>query len=432
MTNMLRSTPWPQGRAVFISFSLVCAMSVPENSFGQQDTTRILFIGNSYVNSNDLPGMVQQLSTSMGEVVETMRVSPGGTTFEWHSTSAVTQAAIAQGGWDFVVLQEQSQRPSFPPALVAVDVYPYAASLVAQVHAVDPCTDVVFLMTWGRENGDQANCEFYEPLCTYEGMQQRLRDSYVEMAIDNTSWCAPVGVVWAQHREEHPTTGLYTDGSHPNVTGSYIAACTLASTMFRRSCAEATWSPSELTIDQASYIRSLSSAIVLDSMSTWNIGVSDPDVQFTWNMVGTGMVLFANNTTGSVEQTWDFGDGSTSDEVDPTHAYTTPGTYSVSLSVVDACGRTASRTEEINISTTGINEVQQHRPEVRLRSRSVSISGVPKHARITIMDNLGRFLLDTNVPASGLVELTNEQNGLLLWRITTTTGQHFDGKLYAQ
>jgi hypothetical protein len=427
---MLRFISCVPRRSISIVFAMVCAMSISEHAFSQQDTTRILFIGNSYVNSNDLPGMVHQMSASMGEFVETMRVSPGGSTFEGHSSSAVTQAAIAQGGWDFVVLQEQSQRPSFPPAQVAADVYPYAALLVEQVHAVDPCTEVVFLMTWGRENGDQANCEFYEPLCTYAGMQQRLRDSYVEMAVDNVSWCAPVGVAWAQHREVHPSTGLYTDGSHPNVTGSYIAACTLASTIFRRSCAEAPWFPLELTVEQASYIRSLASAIVADSAATWNIGVSDPDVQFAWNMIGEGTVLFANNTPGSVEQTWDFGDGWTSNEVDPIHAYTDPGTYSVSLSAMDACGRTAIRTEEISINATGINE-HRRTPEVRLLNGAIMVSGTNGPARITIMDNLGRVVLDTSLPTSGLVQPISEQRGLFLWRITTGTGQYFEGKLLA-
>lgn len=35
-----------------------------------------------------------------------------------------------------------------------------------------------FYETWGRKNGDQANCPNYSPLCTYVGMQDRLKSPY--------------------------------------------------------------------------------------------------------------------------------------------------------------------------------------------------------------------------------------------------------------
>ena len=40
---------------------------------------------------------------------------------------------------------------------------------------------------------------------------------------------------------------------------------------------------------------------------------------------------------------WDFGDGNTSTEVTPVHAYSSEGNYNVSLKVTDDRGQTASR-----------------------------------------------------------------------------------------
>ncbi len=317
-------------------------------------TTRVLFVGNSYTYSNDLPGMFTQLAASMGETVQTGMVAPGGYTFQGHTTYAATQTAIAQGDWDFVVFQEQSQRPAFPPAQVATEVYPYAAQLAQQVRAANPCTEVVFLMTWGRENGDAANCPSYPPLCTYEGMQQRLYESYVEMAALNNAWCAPAGEVWRTHRNDFPSTGLYNDGSHPNVLGSYIAATTLASTLFRRSCVDATMVPAGITTEQALAVRTMASTIVADETLPWNIGVNDPVANGAWTLTNGTTVQFANNTVGSATQLWDLGDGTTSTDVDPLHAYAGTGPYTISLLVTDDCGRTDSAAFTIDLLNTSV------------------------------------------------------------------------------
>jgi hypothetical protein len=267
-------------------------------------TTRILFIGNSYTNSNNLPNMVRQIGLSAGDTIETSMVAPGGFTLEQHSTNPATQEAIAASGWHHVVIQEQSQRPAFSPGQVAQQVLPYAALLVEQIRAVDPCTEVTFMMTWGRADGDAQNCAVYPPVCTYQGMQQRLRESYLLMAGNNDAWCAPVGQVWKTHREAEPTLDLYTsDGSHPSVRGSYLAATTLFNTLFRRSAySETVWSPASLNSSDVALIHSLVVNTVLDSLGTWNIGVNDPDAHFVLQQfhrwLGSLVVLGRWNGTG--------------------------------------------------------------------------------------------------------------------------------------
>ena len=50
-----------------------------------------------------------------------------------------------------------------------------------------------------------------------------------------------------------------------------------------------------------------------------------------------------------VTYAWDFGDGATSTEADPSHTYTTPGRYVVSLKATDARGASSTRTTEITV-----------------------------------------------------------------------------------
>jgi hypothetical protein len=84
-----------------------------------------------------------------------------------------------------VVLQEQSQLPSFPDQVVQSQVYPYAAQLSDLIKSTNACGNVIFYMTWGRKNGDNTRCNAQPEVCTYEGMDNLIYQRYVEMAQTN-------------------------------------------------------------------------------------------------------------------------------------------------------------------------------------------------------------------------------------------------------
>lgn len=57
---------------------------------------------------------------------------------------------------------------------------------------------------------------------------------------------------------------------------------------------------------------------------------------FVWT-IGSNGVVFSNTTTGTGFQTtwsWNFGDGGTSDNAQPTHAFASPGTYTICLTAI--------------------------------------------------------------------------------------------------
>lgn len=57
---------------------------------------------------------------------------------------------------------------------------------------------------------------------------------------------------------------------------------------------------------------------------------SNPEAEFSFAGIGL-TVDFTNNTTNATTYHWDFGDGNTSSEIDPTHTYATAGSYIVAL-----------------------------------------------------------------------------------------------------
>jgi hypothetical protein len=198
--------------------------------------TSVLFVGNSYTYVNDLPGTVARLAEGLGLRVAFESVAPGGWSLEQHERSKATQARIEAREWDFVVLQEQSERPAFDEGQVAREVFPAALALDARVHARAPHARTVFYETWARKDGDAPNCKAVPRVCTHDGMRARLADTYRALARKAGGVLAPVGTAWEQALVTHPEVNLYAaDGSHPSPAGTYLAACVFVATLFGRS-----------------------------------------------------------------------------------------------------------------------------------------------------------------------------------------------------
>jgi len=58
-------------------------------------------------------------------------------------------------------------------------------------------------------------------------------------------------------------------------------------------------------------------------------------------------VLFANQSDNATTYTWDLGDGTITNEFEPTHTYSGEGTFAVTLTVSDALGQTSTYTADV-------------------------------------------------------------------------------------
>ena len=251
-------------KLVSISLFFLCATML----LAQGERKRVLFIGNSYTDVNNLPQLVQRVAESVGDALEYQSNTPGGCTFQQHCTNR-SMDLIRQGGWDVVVLQEQSQLPSFPQSQVEVEVFPYAQRLVDSVYAHCPDGEPMFYMTWGRKNGDQQNALYFPVLGTYEGMDSMLYERYLYMAREYDASVSPVGRVWRYLRANSPHIELYqSDESHPSMYGSYAAACTFYTMLFHRSPLTITYCP-EIDETDAVTIREAVQRVVFDTLSFW-------------------------------------------------------------------------------------------------------------------------------------------------------------------
>lgn len=208
-------------------------------TFGQQkedNTIKVLFIGNSYTYYNDLPKLLTEMANSTGDKLIADNSTFGGLSLKQHLSKLKTLTKIKNGlsstldsnvkfRWDYVVLQEQSILPLKTIRQVEQEVFPYAKRLDSLIHVNNPKAKTVFYRTWGRKNGDKARCTAREAVCTYLGMDSLLAVRYQTMAESNKAILSPVGEVWKVIRQKYPDVELYNiDWSHPSKIGSYVAA----------------------------------------------------------------------------------------------------------------------------------------------------------------------------------------------------------------
>lgn len=188
----------------------------------QAEVLRVLFVGNSY--SFQIPKVFENLARAEGRKIEVGQVTKGGWTLAKHAAAQATLDRIAQGRWDVVVLQEQSQIPAFADGQRSRQMDAAAKKLADAAREAKAIP--VFFLTWGRRDGDLQNAKAF-PNDSYAAMQKRLVAGYQKAASQaGGAHVVPVGEVWSVLRRAKQDDGLYAkDGSHPAKRGNYLGAC---------------------------------------------------------------------------------------------------------------------------------------------------------------------------------------------------------------
>ena len=236
-----------------------------------KDTTRILFIGNSYTYGNEYPMLLKELAWYEGYHIEGVTYQHGGYTMKQHLADHVSQETVAQGGFDYAFLQDQSLNSLRIGTSLDENVVGEMGKMVAKVKEKSPNAKCIIEMTWGRKNGNdatkskklqplvQAHPEFF---ASYEAMQKVITANTTAMAKELGVGLSPVGVAWEIVRNERPDIDMYTkDGSHPSYAGSYLAAAVGYLSITKEPFKADT--PIRLNPEVAKYLRSVAERVVL-------------------------------------------------------------------------------------------------------------------------------------------------------------------------
>lgn len=390
------------------------------------DTLRVLFIGNSYTDVNNLPEVVRRLATAGGDSLYYKASTPGGYTLYQHLLNPATTSLIAQGGWDYVVLQEQSQLPSFEDGQVAIAVYPNAKKMDSLVHHYSPCAKTVFYMTWGRKNGDASNCAAWPPVCTYLGMDSLLQLRYNIMAEQNDAMVCPVAKVWRRLRNTTGAPELYqSDESHPTPAGTYAAATSFYSVLFGKDPVNNSYSFS-LSAAQANMIKAAAKTVVFDSLDYWKRFYPLPAIDsIGYTRIGNTFQFTPVNPRNILGYSWSFGDGTPNVlQSNPAHTFPT-GSFNVCLTVYGSCD-TITYCRTITTGTVGIEGPDVWKDVAVFPNpvkNKVTIQGLSGKTSYRISNQSGLVLLkgiltekNTIIPMMGL------SGGLYFLRLEAGTG----------
>lgn len=328
------------------------------------DSLKVLFIGNSYTYANDLPGMFYQITTAMGDWTLVDSKTNGGYTFQMHAQDPLTYQKIHSNEWNYVILQGQSQEPSFPFAQVNSQTLPFAVQLSDSVHSIQPCAQVNLFMTWGRENGDPQ----WDSINTFYKMNDRLRNAYLRIADSSEGSVSPVGVAWRKFRDLFPSVPLYSgDGSHPNTTGTFLAAATFYAALFHKTIPNnLSYNPGIDPMVLGNIIQCVN-ATVMDSLSTWKLIHPDSLLVFnaTFQSGGIpGSYQFEANCPDCESLVWNFDDNQTGQGASVLHTFQ-PGSYWVTCTGTNACG---TYTDSLFIQVGGVNQLEQHALKLTIRA----------------------------------------------------------------
>lgn len=195
----------------------------------------VLFVGNSFTDYNDgLDTFVRGLAP--GAV--TARAAVGGYTLEQHLTAGDATRMLNEGGWDYVVLQEQSQRPVLEP-----ERFYFAARSLDRLVRLQGGTTVL-LMTWERPDSVALGVT-----------TANLASAYDQVGAELGVPVAPAGLAFARALSGSPDLRLDSQSGHPTIEGSYLAACVVYGTVFKRSPVGNPYVASGMTSGEAVYLQ---------------------------------------------------------------------------------------------------------------------------------------------------------------------------------
>lgn len=186
---------------------LVGCLLTASQAYAQQDTLKILFVGNSFTYFYNLPQMVAAMGTAEGVHILARQSTVGGSNLEQHwkgEKGTQTMEKLAMDDWDFVVMNNHSLSSIRNPE----SFMEYGKKFAEKIKEMG--AHPVFMMTWAYKSNPM--------------MQEEISRMYKNLAEESGTWYVPCGPMYAMARQLRPDLDLFFDDKHPSANGTYLLA----------------------------------------------------------------------------------------------------------------------------------------------------------------------------------------------------------------
>ena len=227
-----------------------------------KDTTRVLCLGNSFTYYCSCPALLKEIAWNEGHYLDLVAAIKGGQNFGQHCSLNVSADAIAKGGYDLAVMQDQSQTP----ARLAQDrkanqeSLDDAVALAEKIRAESPGCKIIVESTWSYV-GKEGEYGGFGDHKTFEKLS--LKGSRIMAKAIGDAKVSHIAEAYALVRKERPDINLFAaDNKHQDILGSYLKSCVNYLTIFGEPFGD---NPADCGIDHetAEYLRSVAERVVL-------------------------------------------------------------------------------------------------------------------------------------------------------------------------
>lgn len=229
---------------------------------------KVLIIGNSFTFWNGSPTILKELAYTDGSLyIKPYVLTRGSQTLgNWLvndnsgglGEDIISWGGIDLGGYDYAIIQDQSQNPAKFAQEGSVSISDECKALVDRIHASSPACQVLLEQTWAY------SASSYGGYTDYATFDELLWKGTVAMAEAAGTWVSPIGLAFRYVRENYSSIKLLAyEDKHPSYAGSYLKSCVNCLMMTGKKFGE-TVSDGLLDAQTAAALRTAAEKVVLE------------------------------------------------------------------------------------------------------------------------------------------------------------------------
>lgn len=316
------------------------------------DTTKVLFIGNSFTASFDVPQMVKGFADAAGMPMIISSHMPGGISVGdvsqgtmAHMNNPMVFDLIRSNDWDYVVLQDNQGRfvdggGNFPN--------PAQSQVVAghikirdSMRANNTCSRMLLFSGWAWKSG-------YPGLGDGKKLITNIYENYQVLNTTAQEIISPIGAAWLRATTQVPSVDLWgPDEAHQSMEGSYITGAVIFTSIYRMNIESIAFS-NNMDTTIARKLRRIAYETVSDSIKPSKLSIYIPTL--TYN--GTTLTAPA----GFTKYEWFKNNALLGTTTTNTYNTTTSGTDCFQVMTTSSAG-CVQRSALVCKVTTGINNI---------------------------------------------------------------------------